>query len=77
MKCKKPLRGFSSGIGSLFAVLLLAGCAGEQMFATGQAWQRNQCQQMPDDAQRARCLERADTRYEDYRREGDTRRAGS
>jgi len=46
----------------------LAGCSSQQVYATGQAYQRNQCRKLPDAGEREQCLERNDMGYEDYRR---------
>jgi hypothetical protein len=54
----------------LFAVgFLLPGCSSQQMYAAGQGYQRNQCLQLPDAAERQRCLEQANMSYDQYRRE--------
>jgi hypothetical protein len=45
---------------------LAAGCTSEQLYGTGQNWQRNQCNRMPDGDERRQCLARADTSYDDY-----------
>jgi hypothetical protein len=52
-------------------VALLAGsaCTSQQLYQTGQEWQRNQCNELPDNAERERCLGQANTRYEDYKRQ--------
>jgi hypothetical protein len=47
----------------------LAGCADRQLYETGQAYQRNQCNQMLDMGERQRCLEKADVSYEKYKKE--------
>ena len=57
---------------SLFAattVLLLAGCSTQVAYSTAQAWQRQECQKMPDQQLRQRCLDSSATSYEDYRRQ--------
>lgn len=48
---------------------LCSGCSSQQLYNTGQAYQRNQCLNMPDQAERDRCLGKTDTRYDDYRRQ--------
>jgi hypothetical protein len=50
-------------------VLNLAACSGQQTYGIGQAWQRNQCFKIDDAQERSRCLESADTSYEQYRRQ--------
>jgi hypothetical protein len=46
-----------------------SGCTSQQLYATGQAYQRNQCLQLPDPADRDRCLDKAGTTYDEYKRE--------
>lgn len=48
---------------------MLSGCSAEQAYSGGQAWQRTECNRLPDGLERTRCLERADTSYETYRKE--------
>lgn len=49
--------------------ITIAGCSSEQGYRTGQAWQQNQCNQIADQAERSRCLSRASTSYDDYKRQ--------
>ena len=49
--------------------LLLHGCSTQQLYNTGQAWQRQECIKMPDVQERQRCLDSNATSYEDYRRQ--------
>lgn len=46
-----------------------AGCSSQQMYASGQGYQRNQCERLPDMGERQRCLEKADMSHEEYQRE--------
>jgi hypothetical protein len=46
----------------------LSGCSSQQMYATGQAWQRSLCNQQSFDA-RTRCHDDANRSYDSYRRE--------
>jgi hypothetical protein len=48
---------------------LSAGCTSQQLYATGQAYQRNQCQHLPEQGERDRCLSKTNTTYDDYKRE--------
>jgi hypothetical protein len=55
---------------SLAAVLTvssLEGCSAQQAYSTGQAWQRNQCQKIPDKAEFERCAANAAEPYETYK----------
>jgi hypothetical protein len=55
------------GAGGLLVLAVLAGgCTSEQMYGTGQNWQRNQCNRMPDGDERRECMARADVWYDDY-----------
>ena len=53
------------------AGLALAGCTSDQMYATGQSWQRNQCMKLPDRADQERCLQRAEVPQDTYRPSAD------
>lgn len=46
-----------------------AGCSSQQIYATGQNMQRQQCLKMPDQGDRERCLSNANTGFDDYKRE--------
>jgi hypothetical protein len=37
---------------------LFAGCTSQQLYATGQEYQRNQCLRIPDKIESDRCLDR-------------------
>lgn len=59
-------------LASLFACVLVGlvgACTSEQRYATGQAYERNRCERLPDPADRERCLSNASTTYDQYRRE--------
>jgi hypothetical protein len=47
----------------------LPACTSEQWYAIGQNYQRNQCDRLPDMAERQRCLEKADMSHDQYRKE--------
>lgn len=55
--------------------LALGACTSAQWYRTGQAWQRQQCERLPDPADRARCQASTATSYEDYRREAEAAKA--
>jgi hypothetical protein len=52
-----------------FPLGLSSGCSSQQRYAAGQGYQRNQCERLPDMAERQRCLAKADMSYEEYRKE--------
>ena len=49
--------------------LPLAACTNEQVYGTGQAWQRNQCARLPDKAEYDRCMAGASTTYDSYKKQ--------
>ena len=53
---------------ALLAVLA-AGCTSQTMFASTQAWQRNECQKLQDKSERDRCLASNKDSYEAYKRQ--------
>jgi hypothetical protein len=53
----------------LLLALSSSGCTSEQAYGTVQAWQRNQCNQLPDKAEFDRCVSKADTSYDSYQRQ--------
>ena len=59
---------------SLFLIALgitpyLSGCSSQQIYNTGQAWQRNECSKIADAQERNRCMASTNTSYEDYKRQ--------
>lgn len=59
-----------------FIASVAPGCTSQQLYGAGQAWQRNECQKIPDAQERSRCLSSASTSYEDYRRQSEAARSG-
>ena len=58
--------------GVLMGACLLAGltgCTTQQWYASGQAWQRNECFKLIDNIQRDQCLARTEMPYDQYERE--------
>ena len=48
-----------------------SGCATQQLYSTGQAWQRNQCTRLVDQQERERCMANAGASYETYKKQSD------
>lgn len=62
-------------VGFLLLIIgLCSGCTSQQLYATGQSYQRNQCLYRPDQGDREKCLSNANSSYEDYKREASTER---
>ena len=49
-----------------------SGCTSQQLYGTGQEYQRNQCLHIPDKIESDKCLSKIDTSYDDYKREKDS-----
>ena len=67
-------RFFQNLVAFACAVMVIAnfsGCTTQQAYSASQEWQRNQCNRIIDNAERSRCFERANTTYEDYKRQNE------
>jgi hypothetical protein len=53
---------------TFLAALPLSACTAEQAYLSAQGWQRNQCSRLPDKAEFDRCMSKANTSYESYKR---------
>ena len=61
--------------GTLFVGLCLIGaCSTQQVYNTGQAWQRNECNKIIDTQERSRCQSSTSTSYEEYQRQAEKAR---
>jgi hypothetical protein len=49
--------------------VLFSGCTSQQLYSTGQAYQRNQCLLISDKIESDRCLSKINTSYDDYKKE--------
>ena len=56
------------------AALSLSACTAEQVYGSGQAWQQNQCNQIPDKTEYDRCMSKANTPYDSYKRQTEPER---
>ncbi len=52
----------------VLATSSLSACSSQQLYSSGQAWQRNECNKIADAAERNRCMAGSNTSYEDYQR---------
>jgi len=53
------------------ALAVATGCTTQQLYSTGQSWQRNQCTRLMDQQERERCLANASASYETYKKQSD------
>ena len=53
------------------ALAVATGCTTQQLYSTGQSWQRNQCTRLVDQQERERCLANAGASYETYKKQSD------
>ena len=53
----------------LVFILSLTACSTEMAYNTGQAWQRNQCEQMVDQTMRQQCLDKLNMSYDTYKQQ--------
>jgi hypothetical protein len=61
-------------LAGLLASALCAACSTQQTYATGQAWQRGECNKIIDTQDRRRCMERANESFDTYQRQVDSTR---
>lgn len=54
---------------NLIVFSALYGCTSEQIYSTGQNWQRNECNKLADSQDRERCIKQTSTSYDTYQRE--------
>jgi len=65
-----PLNASHSCIAlAVLIALASGGCSNEQVYDTGQSWQREQCDRIMDRFERERCLASNSQSYEDYQRQ--------
>ena len=53
-------------LAACIACAALGSCSMQQLYATGQQWQRNQCQKIDDRAQRTRCEDGVALSFDEY-----------
>ncbi len=55
----------------LVSAVAMAGCSSQQLYSSGQAWQRDKCNKINDSIERNKCLESARVSFEKYQRESE------
>ena len=60
---------------ALLCSIPLAACTTQQLYGTGQAWQKQECNRIVDAQERGRCLASTNTSYEEYRRQSEAVKA--
>jgi len=55
----------------IFAAIGAAACSSQQLYASGQAQQRNECDKIVDFQDRQKCMAKANTSYETYQRQAE------
>ena len=61
----------------LAIALPLSACSSQQLYSTGQEWQKNECNKLVDAEQRTRCMNNAKISHDEYKRDAEAARAGS
>ena len=59
----------------LAAICLLTGCTSQELWRTGQQWQKQECARLKDLEERKRCERSAATSFEQYQAESAAARA--
>jgi membrane protein DedA with SNARE-associated domain len=63
-------------LAALLVCALGAACSSQQTYATGQGWQRNECNKIVDMQDRERCMARTRDSYDTYQRQVDDMKKG-
>ena len=54
---------------TLLAAAALPACSSQMLYGGGQAWQRTECNRMPDAEQRKRCMDSSALSFDEYQRQ--------
>jgi uncharacterized protein YceK len=57
----------------IFILTLISGCSSQQAYNTGQAYQRNECNKINDNAERGSCMDAANKTFEEYNRQKEAK----
>ena len=63
-----------AGLAGALALLMAAGCSSQQLYASGQGWQRLECNKLQDAQERSRCMASTSRSFEDFKREAESTR---
>jgi hypothetical protein len=58
-------------LATIGALCLVAGCTSQELYQTGQGWQKQECKKLQDRDERGRCEKSAATSFERYQAEVD------
>ena len=53
------------------ALAVTTGCTTQQLYTTGQSWQRNECTRLVDQQERERCQANASASYATYKKQSN------
>jgi hypothetical protein len=75
MKANPPEPASMRTINTLLSLLLFAlfgtACSSQQTYASGQTWQRNECNKIIDMQERQRCVAKSNDSYDTYQKQVD------
>jgi hypothetical protein len=54
---------------AIAVLCLVVGCSSQELYQTGQGWQKQECKKLQDRDERSRCEKSAATSYERYQAE--------
>jgi membrane protein DedA with SNARE-associated domain len=75
IKTNPPEPASMRTINTLFSLIVIASlgtaCSSQQTYASGQTWQRNECNKIIDMQERQRCVAKANDSYDSYQKQVD------
>lgn len=63
-----------AALASGLTLLMMAACSSQDLYATGQGWQRQECNKLQDAQERNRCMASTSRSFEDFKREAESAR---
>jgi len=64
----------AAGLAGALALLMAAACSSQELYASGQGWQRLECNKLQDAQERNRCMASTSRSFEDFKREAESAR---